>query len=278
MRISPYQFFTLTFALSWLFWIPLMLVRLGVLGLEVPQATLTALALPGVLMPALSGLVLAWRSGGGTEVRRVLRGLLVWRAGWLWAVVLLAQPVLLLATAWLYNRLGLSASVTPVENLAAVPFLMNLVFIVIASAGEEIGWRGVALPSLQARYSSVRSSWILGLLGATWHLPYWILLGTLADYGPGYFLVNYVFVVALTFQLTWIFNRSHSSLLLVVAFHFAFNAVNVSILPVTGSVGAFLLLTAFEVVVALGVARALQRRAGAAGLEGEAEPDAAFAG
>ena len=37
--------------------------------------------------------------------------------------------------------------------------------------GEEIGWRGYALPQLLSRYSPLASSLILGLVWGAWHAP-----------------------------------------------------------------------------------------------------------
>ncbi|HSO63654.1 MAG TPA: CPBP family glutamic-type intramembrane protease [Ornithinibacter sp.] len=39
----------------------------------------------------------------------------------------------------------------------------------------KVGWRGVALPALQAQGGPVRASVILGLVTATWHVPYWVI-------------------------------------------------------------------------------------------------------
>lgn len=37
---------------------------------------------------------------------------------------------------------------------------------------EEPGWRGFALPRLEARFGAVPAGLFLGAIGATWHLPF----------------------------------------------------------------------------------------------------------
>ena len=63
---------------------------------------------------------------------------------------------------------------------------------------------------------------------------------------------------ALTFQLTWLVNHSNGSVLVAVVFHVVVNLVNVTVLPVTASVGAFTLLTALECLIALALVVRLQ--------------------
>jgi hypothetical protein len=65
--------------------------------------------------------------------------------------------------------------------------------------------------------------------------------------------------MALTFQLTWLVNNTDGSVLVAVAFHLAFNVVNVALLPVTASTGAFALLTAFECAISLALVGRLTR-------------------
>ena len=43
--------------------------------------------------------------------------------------------------------------------------------LVFTGLAEEPGWRGFALPHLQARYSAAKSSWILGVIWGVWHFP-----------------------------------------------------------------------------------------------------------
>jgi membrane protease YdiL (CAAX protease family) len=248
---SATRFFALTYVLSWTVWLPLMFAHLGVLDLGLPEAALTPLALPGVLMPSVAALITASRRPTKDGVRQLLGRLLIWRIGWWWAPILLMQPLVLVLTVALSNTLGWGEPIYPTYPASFGTLLIPLAFLLIAATGEEIGWRGYALPVLQARHSPLLSSAIVGVAAATWHLPYWVLQGTLGTYGVGYFALNYVFILAITIQITWLYNRTRSSVLVPVVFHVVFNVVNVALLPVTSSVPAFALLTIFEWALAL---------------------------
>lgn len=90
-----------------------------------------------------------------------------------------------------------------------------------SALGEEIGWRGYALPRLQAGGSALGASLILGPIWALWHLPLW-LTGTPGRTASLYaaFVVS---VIALSVILTWVYNSTGGNLLLVVLLHATFN-------------------------------------------------------
>lgn len=245
--VSARSFFILTFVLSWLVWIPLLLAHFGIGPFHIPEETITLVRLLGVLMPALSALILSALAGGWREVVKLLGRLAIWRVGlsW-WAAAVIVPPVMLVGTAAVFNLLGGNPPITVASLGSLDAFIVYVVFLALATLGEEIGWRGVALPALQSNHSALQASAILGILWAAWHIPFWLLLESFTQYGIGYLVLNVLFVVTGTFYITWFFNHTRSSLLLPVGFHLSFNLVNVGWLPVTLSVGAFGLLIVFQ--------------------------------
>jgi membrane protease YdiL (CAAX protease family) len=244
--VSPTAFFVLTFILSWSIWISLILA-----SSQISEGLSNIVRLFGVLMPAVAAISLTAYAAGRTGIKQLFSRLKIWKVGgkW-WLSGLLVYPVLLVAAGLLYNLFDAQNSITVLPFSVSV-LIANVIFLTIAALGEEIGWRGVALPALQKKYSAVLSSLALGLLSAVWHLPFWLLIGTLSQFGWTYFVMNFLFIVPTTFFITWIFNNTKGSLLLPVAFHLAFNIVNVAIFPVTNSVGAFGVFIVLQFVVML---------------------------
>lgn len=258
-QVRPVEFFGLTFVLSWLIWIPLTLSHFGVGPIHIPETTSNVVRLLGVLMPAASALILTAQTGGRSAMRNLWERLLLWRVNWKWWLAAVAvQPVLLGLAAFTFNLISKDSTVSPEPVTSAGAFIVNVIVLLIATLGEEIGWRGVALPSLQGRNSALKSSIILGLLWATWHVPFWLLLDSFDQFGVGYLALNYLFIVPLTLYMTWFFNQSQQSILLPVMFHLTFNIVNTVLLPVTLSIGAFLIFGIFEWILALALLRQLE--------------------
>jgi membrane protease YdiL (CAAX protease family) len=84
--------------------------------------------------------------------------------------------------------------------------LITVYMVIFVALGEEVGWRGYALPALRARYGALVSNVILGVLWALWHLP--------AFFNPDTHYSNLPFVLQLAFQIplailfTWVFNST----------------------------------------------------------------------
>ncbi len=94
--------------------------------------------------------------------------------------------------------------------------------VVLVALGEEVGWRGYALPALQARYGALLSSVVLGTMWALWHLPLF--------FNPDLFYSNLPFIIQLAIQIsmailfTWVFNSTRGSVLMAILLHSMINA------------------------------------------------------
>src|SRR6058998_1572306 len=117
-----------------------------------------------------------------------------------------------LAATGAWPRLGSEAwSLIPVAVAFSTPF----------QAGEEIGWRGYALPCLATRFGLARASVLLGLLWACWHLPQFFIPE--ADTFGQSFFVYVLQVTALSVAMAWLYARTNGSLLLIMLLHSAVN-------------------------------------------------------
>lgn len=88
--------------------------------------------------------------------------------------------------------------------------------------GEEPGWRGFALPRMEARFGPVLAPVLVGLLWAAWHLPFFFIHGWTSSPPWIYVLI----VVSLSFVMTFAFNLSRFAVLTAIAMHAAFNTVS----------------------------------------------------
>lgn len=216
-------YFLLAYAFSWLIAAPLALQGQGILSRVPPWLHL--LSACGPLLAAVGvTAVFAGRAGLAELAGRVT----CWRIGWLWWGVALLSPVVVwLAVAalvglfsgdWVaFGRFGLVAELPGVGGLSGW-----LVWLFTFGLGEEVGWRGFALPRLQAIYSARAASLILGLLWAAWHIPFFFYNYEPALFGVVAFTVGILFGTAL---LTWLYNSTGGSVLATIVWHGTYNAV-----------------------------------------------------
>jgi membrane protease YdiL (CAAX protease family) len=87
--------------------------------------------------------------------------------------------------------------------------------------GEEIGWRGYALPRLAERFGRAQSSVLLGVIWALWHLPVFFIAGM--DQSGQALPVYILQVTALSVAMAWLYWHTNGSLLLAVLMHTAIN-------------------------------------------------------
>jgi membrane protease YdiL (CAAX protease family) len=197
-------YFVLAYALAWML-IPLVLSVSVAFGL-------LALFGPAIAAISVTGIV-EGRSGVKQLLRRAVQG----RTELKWIAVAVGLPILISAMVVILNAVLLGKPIVLVPNEAPT-FTLIIGLLVI---GEEIGWRGFALPRLQTRFNSLTASLILGGLWAAWHLPNAFIPGF--EYYLTAFPVFLVYVVSMTVLFTWLANRTRGSVWIAWLFHAAIN-------------------------------------------------------
>src|SRR5215204_3416462 len=109
-------------------------------------------------------------------------------------------------------------------------FALVLLIPGIGGTWEEPGWRGFALPRLQAGRSALVASLILGAVWALWHLPL-LAKGQMGGW-------DIVIIMAWTLVLTWVYNGTGGSVLIVMLFHAMFTTVSGSFISPLAFSGA----------------------------------------
>ena len=105
--------------------------------------------------------------------------------------------------------------------------LAGVLLIIFAGAlGEETGWRGYALPQLQRRFSPLASSLVVAGLWFGWHLPQFWVIATYRDFSPVQYVGMFLGLACGAVVLTWLYNRSGGSILLVAVWHGLYNVVS----------------------------------------------------
>jgi membrane protease YdiL (CAAX protease family) len=136
---SPLAFFLLACGLSWLDWGLVIASARGWVPFHFGPNPW------GSFGPAVAAILLAWRRGG---VRELLAPMKRWRLGPVaWSLALLGPFVLVGAAVAGAVASGEPLGAVATPDAVEVVVLAIAILIVGGPLGEEIGWRGLALPS-----------------------------------------------------------------------------------------------------------------------------------
>jgi membrane protease YdiL (CAAX protease family) len=238
-------FLVLTYIAAWFVWAPLLIFR-GTL----PPVLGFTLVLLGSLVPSTVATVLVAIVHGKAGVGRILSRLVKWRVGFRWYLVVLILPLLVPLAVGLSILLGGPAPTVDTSVIAVIGIFLFSIFPGSA-LGEEIGWRGFALPHLQDGHSALAAALILGPVWGLWHLPLWL---SGRESNPLILFPAFVIsAVALSVLLAWIYNSTGGSLLLVVLLHATANLpVTLLITPLgIHMIQPFLIFTALLIIAAV---------------------------
>lgn len=171
-----------------------------------------SLSLPQ-LSPAIAVLLIAFITKNKSIFTDIKNGFFFSRKLLIWVFTILLTVVASVTIASFYLS-SLGNLYKPWQGTPAF-YIINVLFLVLGVAFEEIGWRGFWLPELSKRYSFFLSSIIVGVFWGIWHM----------NFGLG--IIGYIAYIMFTtlnsILMSVIYRLSKSNLVLMVLWHFLIN-------------------------------------------------------
>jgi len=204
-------FFTLAFGMAW--GLQPIFIALGGDPFNGGPAAIVLLLI--TFTPGLAALIVLAVSHDPEESRAFKRRLLTWRVSPTWYLAALIVG----SAPWLIGA-GIAAGLG-----TQIGFRLEMVTatlpILVGSLGEELGWRNFALPRLLSRFSAVGASLIIGAAWSLWHLPPY--LGEPISLNLALFACFVAMCAAQSITLTWLYQNTGGSVLLIILFHTGLN-------------------------------------------------------
>ncbi len=231
---APWKFFLLTFAYSWVIWIPSVLDGIGIkLPFSVAGYS-TVVVIIGAFAPLMAAITLVVREEGWKGMRAFFGQALDFHIKPVYLVLALALPLLIhLIAHYLALAVGLDVAKTlfPTDTslapiVLAIPYF--ILMLVLGGGQEEFGWRGYAQEPLQEKIGVIPASLVIGLIWGIWHLPLWFMAGDL--HSAYSFLAFVMMTMSISIIYAWLYNSSGKKLIVVIFFH-AMNNTAAPLLP-----------------------------------------------
>lgn len=208
----PTSFLVLTFGSTWLFQLPALLAEHG--AIPGPAERYMPLVVLGFFGPLLIALFLSALEGKAA-LRALWQPLMIWRVNPSWYALALALPcVLFLATRALFAAIGVS-ELGPWFYPPRQP--QQLAALLLIPLTEQIPWRGYLYPRLARACGSQLASLIAGFAWGLFHVQKHTFIDPNASWALA--LLTIAFMTSGTIVLSWIYQRTGGSLLLVVTAH-----------------------------------------------------------
>ena len=250
--VSLLRYFALTFATTWICWLAAgLLWRGGSSSGSSLSALGGAVFLLGVFMPGIVAVAETGRIHGGAGVRSLLGRILKARVPLRFFVVAAGYFAAVKLAVALLHRVVTGTWPT----FSAVPWYVMAASLLVSTwtqAGEEIGWRGYALPRMSDRFGLAGASVLLGVIWALWHLPHFFFFPQGDTFGQS-FPVWLLQVTAISVALAWLYWRTGGSLLLVMLMHAGVNNTNWVPSGVAGATNPLALSTSLVAWLTAGV-------------------------
>jgi membrane protease YdiL (CAAX protease family) len=220
----PIRFFGITFLWTWLFFTPLVLLKMGIipenntflLSLTTPMIVLAAFG------PGIGACLSIYTINGKDNLKKYLKSFLSLNFGWkVWGLIFLIFGLVQII-AWIIPEFFGESRLSPfIPFYIFPPYLLLVIFF--GGGQEEIGWRGYISPILERKYGIIFGSLMIGIIWAIWHIPLWFISGASQSYMP--FGAFVLMATGYSYLFSWIVTLSKNKLLSGLIVHGVANSM-----------------------------------------------------
>jgi membrane protease YdiL (CAAX protease family) len=269
-RSGLWIYFLLANIITWLGWIPALLITThkgyplptidyltthsGFQFVNAEHFWLTIAFTLAVYGPFIGACAALWRENGKQGLLSLWQGMIHWRIAprWIWIIVGMGLGFPLLAVG-IGLLTGNAAFQTPIRSFSGFFILGLFLYQFVTSGMEEPGWRGYLLSALAKRCLPEKVPVYLGLAWAVWHYPVTIYftLQSLSQVTPIQALITILLALAgqtvsligMTYLYVWLMYQTNS-LLLASSLHALQNTANAVLFALFAAKPMVTLLTA----------------------------------
>ena len=206
-------YLAVTFIWSWTWWFSL--IASGVVteaGVGWPTHLI------GLIGPAIGAFVAVGIFDGKAGVADLWARVTRWRVRWYWYALIGLTAVGAVIPAFTDLNAAMKYSGAPEWGIFTV-----LLVLLLNGFGEEIGWRGFLADYFLKKHSTAVSALLVWVIWGVWHIPLFWIVSSFMDLGVGGTIGWSLGLLSGSILLTWMYQASGYSILVVALWHTAFN-------------------------------------------------------
>jgi len=205
-------FLIYTFSISWFFWLIIIIANRVFAALWYGELLTWIPMLIGSLGPPIAAAMIYRQSNRSFSLKPFVKLVFnrdVDKRAWLFFG---------LFTCWRFLMVWFAFGIQ--EPISILYMLLNLPLFIIGGGFEEIGWRGYLQPKLEKETGYLVSVLMVGVIWSIWHLPLWLISGTVQSALP---FAAYTFLaIILSFSFSALYKYTQNIFLCIFS-HAWFN-------------------------------------------------------
>jgi len=245
-------FIIIVYFSSWLFWIPL--INKG----HFPFSN-NLLLMAGIYMPSIIGILMTKMFARKTSLIQIMKSLFHFKIQLKEYLFILGYFPIMIGLSFSFMKI-IGIPLTGLNYpIKVFPLVFFYILVLQGPLGEEFGWRGFLMDWLMMISNPMMSSLILGVIWSFWHLPLFLIDGTIQFQMMEKFsliptLSGYlIYTICISLLITIVYLRTNKSVWAAILFHTIANTTIGYAPIILHGKGSLVLMSSLFLVTALSI-------------------------